>query len=95
MSQLASPEGAGRLLNKPREGPRRLHASRPTRHGPTRLTGGGREAPVTWLMPLMLTRGLTVLQSKKSKKSKKKKGKLEPGMAEAQTWGSAVIRMIR
>ena len=50
---------------------------------------------MTWLMPLMLTRGLTVLQSKKSKKSKKKKGKLEPGMAEAQTWGSAVIRMIR
>ncbi len=31
----------------------------------------------------------------KKKGGKKKKGKLEPGMAEVQTWSSAVLRMIR
>eukprot|EP00983_Pelagomonas_calceolata_P068634 1150009-Pelagomonas_calceolata.AAC.4 len=33
------------------------------------------------------------MQNKKGKKGKKK-AKMEPGMAEAQTWASAVIRMI-
>lgn len=33
-------------------------------------------------------------KKKKKKKAKKKKGKLEPGMAESQTWASAVLRMI-
>jgi hypothetical protein len=35
------------------------------------------------------------VQGKKKGGKKKKKGKLEPGMAEAQTWASAVVRMIR
>lgn len=34
-------------------------------------------------------------KKKKGKKGKKKKGKLEPGMAEAQTYGSAVLRLVR
>lgn len=35
-------------------------------------------------------------KGKKGKKKKgKKKGKLEPGMAEAQTYGSAVLRLVR